>query len=372
MLKKIFILSIVLAFILIGCTKNQTEIETIKIGAIFPLSGFISNFGASEKTVTEYAVREINSQGGINGQQIEIIYEDGGCDAKKSLAAAKKLIEFNQVDIILSGCSTETLTIASYARENNVLMFTSFSTSSHVSKHPNVFRTIINTKNNGIKLARLPSVQRLKRIVILAEENDYPIDLRDGLLEGLNNKNNILLEEFFALGTTNFQTQLTKIKSLNPDGIFIFAIDEKTGSLLTKQIRELGLETPIYGDIIQSSPVFLEIAGPAAEGIIFADLPIINEGNQKLQDILNYFNQQNIKPIPNYYLAARYDSIYLIKNALESCSQDNNCIADYLRNNQHHGLLGDYGFDQNGDLTVLEVSFKQIINGKPQTYEYEN
>ena len=55
---------------------QEKEIETIKIGAILPLTGELSEFGVDEQRGMAIVVEEINGAGGINGKKIEILYED--------------------------------------------------------------------------------------------------------------------------------------------------------------------------------------------------------------------------------------------------------------------------------------------------------
>jgi branched-chain amino acid transport system substrate-binding protein len=78
---KIFILFFTTLFVLLGCngrkgkTQNQSA-DKIQIGCISVLSGDGANYGIAAKTAIDMAVNEINSQGGINGKKIEILYED--------------------------------------------------------------------------------------------------------------------------------------------------------------------------------------------------------------------------------------------------------------------------------------------------------
>ena len=126
---------ILLCLIFAGCTitGNVTK-ETIRIGAIGPFTGDAAVYGQSEKNAIELAVQEINLDGGINGKKLEVIYEDGKCNGMDAATAAQKLINVDKVDIILGGvCSGETLAIAPLAEANEVLVFSSFSSSPDVT-----------------------------------------------------------------------------------------------------------------------------------------------------------------------------------------------------------------------------------------------
>ena len=79
----------VAAILLAGCVQQQ---ETIKIGAILPLTGETMVWGENSRNGMQLAVEEINSAGGINGKLIEIIYEDSQCNPSKAVSSIQKLV----------------------------------------------------------------------------------------------------------------------------------------------------------------------------------------------------------------------------------------------------------------------------------------
>lgn len=107
--KKIFWIIIILAVILIliyfinQSHQKSEQTETIKIGAILPLTGIASIHGQNERQGIDLAVKEINIEGGIDGKKIEVIYEDDQTDPTKTLSAFKKLSEIDKVDVIIGG-----------------------------------------------------------------------------------------------------------------------------------------------------------------------------------------------------------------------------------------------------------------------------
>ena len=68
-----------------GCSKQESD--TIKIGGIFPLSGSVAVYGVTCRQAIDLAIEEINAAGGINGYQVEWIFEDDEHDAEKALNA---------------------------------------------------------------------------------------------------------------------------------------------------------------------------------------------------------------------------------------------------------------------------------------------
>src|SRR3989338_8751673 len=96
-----------------GPTTTVEPQGTLKIGAVLPLTGDGAAYGLPIQRAASLAVNEINLAGGVKGQSMEIIWEDGKCDAKEATSAARKLVTVDGVKVILGGvCSSETLSMA--------------------------------------------------------------------------------------------------------------------------------------------------------------------------------------------------------------------------------------------------------------------
>src|SRR6202162_3727412 len=85
--------------------------KTIKIGALLPMSGPGSYFGAQDKQGIELALEALNKTG-VDGFKFEVQYEDSACSPLPATQAAKKMLEEYKPDIILGEeCSDATLAI---------------------------------------------------------------------------------------------------------------------------------------------------------------------------------------------------------------------------------------------------------------------
>ena len=124
-----------LAVFVVGCQSQDVDVidsmspevaevpkSPIKVGGLAPLSGDASEYGLPARVAQEIAISEINSQGGIDGRMLEILWEDGECDQDVAAVAVKKLIDSDDVRVIFGGiCSDETLAAAPITEES-VLM----------------------------------------------------------------------------------------------------------------------------------------------------------------------------------------------------------------------------------------------------------
>jgi branched-chain amino acid transport system substrate-binding protein len=356
------VLVILFGFVFTGKTVEQ---KTIKIGFIGPMTGDLASYGQSLKNSVEMATNEINNNGGINGKKLEVIYEDADCGGPEALTAAQKLIEINQIKVILgSDCSGSFLSEAPLANEKKVIIFSSFASSPDITIAGDyVFRNMISDIQSGKDAAdMIPK----KKIAILTENTDYALALEKVFKNRiLETGKEIVLREVYNQNEKDYRTQILKIKEKNPEAIFINAQSGVSGGLAAKQIREYGITVPIYSATIFSGADALETAGSAAEGIVFVDAPGLSKTNSKAVEFLERYNSFYGEPANEYLVGASYDRVYILSQALKKCSENTECIKNYLYSTSYSGTIGNYKFDENGDVVGLSYILKKVVNGKP-------
>lgn len=340
----------------------RQPVGTLKFGFIGPLSGDAASNGITEKNAVQMAVDEINSKGGINGRKISIVYEDGKCNGKESLTAMEKLVSVDKVKIVLGGlCSGETLAAAPIAEKNHVLLFSAFSSNPGISNAGDyVFRNSPSdsdvAKGDAIYMA-----SRYKSISIISENTDYAKGVHDILKQILTEKGLVFKNDEYFGGpgndTTDFRSLLQKFKTANADVIYVNAQSGKTAGLIAKQIREIGIKTPIVGTFAFSSPDAASIAGANLEGIVFSNSSgLSNVGSAILKKYLSAFG----KPANEYEMGASYDRVYILAQAISAVGYDVDKIKNYLYAlKNYNGTIGNYHFDSNGD--VVGVGFENYV-----------
>ena len=372
-IKKIWIavivtLLIIIASFLFGSTSNNTtSTEPIKIGFIAPLTGPAGAYGEVEKNAVEMALAKINASGELK-RKLEIVYEDGKCSGQDAVTAAQKLINIDKVSIILGGlCSSETLAIAPLAEQNKVIVFSAFSSSPDITKAGDyIFRNSPSDSDVGKIDADYMISKGYKNVAIISENTDYSQGVR-GIMKNVfsNNKINIVSDEVFNSGVKDFRTQLTKIKALKPEAIYINpGASPAVAGIIPKQMKELGMsDIKIFGNFVFGDKEALNIGGKAMEGIIFSDYADLAQSNASI--ISEYKTMFQIDPANNYPLMARYDSVFIINNAIKSCGgDDSSCIKKYLYSmKEYNGTLGAYRFDINGDILNKDLAVHKIYQG---------
>jgi branched-chain amino acid transport system substrate-binding protein len=201
----------------------------------------------------------------------------------------------------------------------------------------------------GVKMTQ----QRLgyQRVATIADRVDFASRNGDEVFRKvlIENGVQVLTTETFTTGDTDFTPQLTRIKALNPDAIFVSAQQIEVIHILT-QARQLGISNnlPVISLVLSIDEI--QKVGDAAEGVITftdwvrtADTP----GNQAF--VRNYTAKYGIEP--SVWAAQPYAAVYILAEAITKAeSTDAAAIAAALAAiKDFDTILGKFSFDANGD-----------------------
>jgi len=257
MRKIILVILTIFVLILTACAVQQQQsieeekelVGTYKIGVMLPLTGDAAAYGISEQRGIKIALDEINAKGGINGRKLEAIYEDSKCNPKDGNAAAQKLVNIDKVKVIIGGaCSGETLGAAPITEANKVILISPTASSPDVTNAGDfVFRTYPTDAYAGIIASEYAyNDLQARKAALVTETTDYAQGLRKVFKENFAKLGGeIVVDETYNPEDTDFRTQVTKVKSAEPDLMYIVPQTPAKGLLLLKQMKELGLNQPI-------------------------------------------------------------------------------------------------------------------------------
>lgn len=267
------IFSILIASLMVfsfGCAKKEEK--EIKIGAILPLTGDAAEWGSNTKNGIDLAVEKINNSGGINGRKIKILYEDTQGTPQNGAAAIQKLINVEKVQAVIDdSMSSVTLAMAPIAEKNKVVLLSTGATAPKISEAGDYIFRIWNSDDLEGKISAnfVYNELKFKNAAIFYINNDYGKGLESVFkkeFERLSGK--ILISDNFGQSDTDFKTQLTKIKNLKPDAIYLVGYPKEI-SLILKQSAELKINSKIIGTVTFEDPNIIKLAGHAAEGVIY-------------------------------------------------------------------------------------------------------
>lgn len=342
----------------------------IAIGVVLPLTGHIASTGQLMKEGFDLALSEINSaQPTI--PTLKFIIEDDASTPEGAAAAFNKLIHEDGMSVIL-GPSTSSATRAAFpiAQENQIVAISPTAGARGLGAIGDfVFRVPPTTSiviPKGIQITQ--TKLGYQRVATLYDETDHFSTDREETLRETFTANGIelLTTKTFQSGDTDFSAQLTAIKALNPDAIFVSALPpEKPGILI--QAHQFGISVPFI--VSSLTDVEVEAAGAAAEGTItFTSwLPTDDTpGNQAF--VQNYSATFGMEP--NVFAVASYASVYILAEAIKNAqSTDSIAVRDALANiSDLDTILGKFSFDANGD-AVYDPKVLIVKDGRLQAFE---
>ena len=344
--------------------------EDISIGVVLPVTGPLAPTGELMKQGLELALDEINNTY-LSDTRLKFIVEDDTGTPEGAVAAYNKLIHQEGVSVIL-GPATSSATQAAFpiAQENGVVAISPTSGARGLSAIGNfVFRVPLATNIVALKGVEATYTKLgYQRVATLYDETDlFSTDRDEALQEAFTAIGvEVLTTEVFQSGDTDFSTQLTQIKALDPEAIFVSALPpEKPGILI--QAHELGISAPIIMSSLTS--VEVEAAGVAAEGAItFIGWLLTDDtpGNQAF--VQNYSATYGMEP--NVFATASYASVYILAAAVKNAqSTDATAIRDALADIKDlDTVLGKFSFNADGD-AVYEQKALIVTDGILQPFE---
>lgn len=326
----------------------------VKIGVILPLTGDAAAYGEPARQVMEIAMEEINADGGINGNPIEFVVEDGKCDGTGGANAAQKLINVDKVQVILGGfCSSETLSAEPIATQAKVALFSEGSSSPKLTGISKYFaRNYPSDSTQGSVLANVAFTDKgWKKVAFIQEQKDYPLGIQTAFTEAFTKLGGTVSIEEFPETATDFRSLIAKAKAAAPDALFVDTQTAAAANRILKQLSESGWTPPLLiTDTTVADPETLKNNAAILEGALAAEMGV-DLTNPKFANLVATYKAKYGTDVPfQSYAQTEYDAVYLVRNAIKEVGYDGTKIANWLRNVKNwQGAAGSVTIGDNGD-----------------------
>lgn len=292
--------------------------DTLKIGIIESISGPAAAYGENHRMGTQLAVDLINQAGGFNGKPIEFVAEDDRSDPAAGINAAKKLLTQQKVDAIV-GSSASLVTIA-FTRENErykVPVVNGMAGSPTITEQGYKYTWRINMTDAQLDTKAVEYFvenKQIKSFAFLVENSDYgkpPTQAAGERAKELGAT--VTAYEEYNRGETDFKAQLSKIKETNPQVLFVHGYYTE-GSIIARQVKELGLDVTLVVNMGQGVPKFAELAGDAANGAVFPTTWLPGLDNEISKNFEKAYKEKYGSE-PGAFEAGTYDAIFTVLEA---------------------------------------------------------
>jgi branched-chain amino acid transport system substrate-binding protein len=337
---------VLLTFLWIVLTKGTST--ELKIGVVLPLSGAQAVYGEGVKMGLDFGLHNLKNDfpAGVRNN-ISYIYEDSRSDVVAAVSATKKLIDIDKVSLIISGgLSQEAVAIAPVVEKAQVPFISIVSQAPELNNAGDyVFRTMSDMDRSAISLADLVNKKYHKIAVLTANYNQAPLSAKTAFIGNISSSSKIVFNEDFTKGTTDFKTQLEKIRVAKADVVFINGT-VSDAIIFLKQKSDFH----IPGDVVSQSSVedqkLISEVNSAAQGIVFATYngyPV----ESFTKEIQSYFG----KAAERWNLEAYETVQYIVAGLKQTLRYDREGIKDGLAKvRELDTVAGKFTFDDKGNI----------------------
>lgn len=342
-------INLVFAAVTLLFSTNVFAAAPIKIGALFAVTGPAAFLGEPERNSAKMVVDEINKAGGVKGRKLELVVYDTAGDATKAVQLATKLIKDDKVAAIIGPSTTgETMAVIPVVEKEQIPLI-SCSAGSKITDPVKkwVFKT---AQNDALAVGRIyEHLQKSKQtnVSILTVSDGFGASGREQLKsQAAKYGITIVSDDTYGPKDTDMTAQLTKIRGAHAQAIICWGTNPGP-AVVAKNVRQLGIKTPLYMSHGVSSKKFIDLAGEAAEGVrlpsgkvLVCDL-LQNSDSQKkslMAFVKDY--QKHYKAEGDHFGGHAWDAVMLLKNAIEHGADTPSAIRDQLEKTKNFCGIG--------------------------------
>jgi branched-chain amino acid transport system substrate-binding protein len=342
-----------------GCKKDS---GSLKIGLVMPYSGSVAVYGSRSRDGALLAIDEINAAGGLNGQKLVAIAEDDEGNAEKSVNAFTKLTSRDGVKYIIgSSTSGATMAMTNLAQQAGVVLITPSGTNVDVTTAGDyIFRTCFIDPFQGVVAGNFAYDTLGSRNAAVFYDNgaDYNVGLADNFKQQFAARGGkIAADESYSTGDVDFNAQITRIKAVNPDLVYLPNYYSDV-SLIAKQLRAQGVNAALLGG--DGWDGLVDNAGDEVLGGYFT---AGFSPDSTAPNVVAFVKAHKAK-FPNaectQFSSLGYDSMMLLADAMKAAkSNDPKVVKDALAKLSGSYTSGNIRFDANRNpikgAAILEI-----------------
>jgi branched-chain amino acid transport system substrate-binding protein len=368
--------------------------EPYKIGLFFSVTGPASSLGVPERDTAMMLVEQVNKAGGLTGPDgkvhpIQAFFEDDQTDSTKAVLAVKKLIEENGAPIVIGGTGSPASVAVIDTVTEAKIPFISMAAASAIVQPVEERYWVFKTPQTNLPVAEVQAdwmeAKGITKIASLGVNNAFGADSIDAMKQVVAERGfQVVYEGTYEPGDTDFSAQLTQVAGSGAEVLIAHATPAE-GAPLTVQFRDFGLDIPIMHNHGIGNAAFIELAGNAAEGVLFPigkllvaqDLPDSDPQKAVLMQYIADYAEYTGGGLPSTFGGHAWDGLKMAFAALQAVGPEPAAIRDYLEG--IHNFIGISGVfnvsptDHNGigkeSLVLVEIKDGKWVYIPPEGYK---
>jgi len=365
-MKSLDIAAICAAFVL--CAGFALAAEPIKIGVAGAHSGDLASYGLPTLKAAQLIVKDINAQGGINGNPVELLVEDDACKPEIATNTATKLVS-SKVDAVIGHiCSGATKAALPIYRDAKVIVISPSATTPDLTQsgdYPNFYRTIGSDAIQARYVVDFTlNTLKAKKIAVIHDKGDYGKGLAEYARDFVKQSGqaDVVLFEGITPGAPDYSAVVQKIKRYQADAVIFGGYHPEASKIVTR-MRQKKIEIPFVSDDGVKDDTFVKVAGKYAEGVYATGPADVS------QSPIGIAYREKFKLAEGSEPGAFYDNavtatLALVNALTKAGSTEPEAIAKALHTEEVETPFGKIKFDEKGDPIGIGFSIYQVKDGK--------
>jgi|GEM_PF-1010372 len=235
--------------IFIGLThKEKPQLnQPIKIAALLSLSGDGASWGETAQKAIQLATVELNKKGGINGQQVEIIYMDTAGDPKKAVSTYQLAVSVDHVTAILGPVTQTELTalVPLIDKDNTLVVAPDYVPLQNRTNLSNPLLVWMDAQLEAERIAQYTYDQGIRSVGILGTQDSWEMTISNAFANKFKSLGGVVTDmEIVQPSSSDVKLPITKIVATRPEAVFIGTYYQFVNS--TKELHDLGYKGKLF------------------------------------------------------------------------------------------------------------------------------
>jgi len=306
--------------------------EPVIVGVSGPLTGQYAQYGADWQRGFDLALAEVNAAGGIGGRKLAIDFQDTQSDPRQSVAVAQRFVGDNRVMMELGDFSSAASMAASPIYQRGKLVQFGF-TNSHpdFTKGGDYMWSNAPNQADDMPIMADYAIKRLgfRKLAVVFINGDWGRTSKDIFLRAAAERGaQVVASEGYLPAEQDFRSTLVRVRDAGPDCLLLIAY-YPDGAQVVRQARAMGLAQPVVATGSVYSPKFLELGGPAVEGVYTNANFFPEDPRPVVQRFVAGFRAM-YGTDPGSYNARAYDAMIVTATVMKQFGVDRQAIHDGL------------------------------------------
>ncbi len=346
--------------------------DPVKIGSVVSATGPAAFLGDPEAKTLKLYVDELNKKGGLLGRPVELVLYDDGGDANKARTFATRLVEDDKVIAMVGGTTTGTTMAMAPVFEDAKLPFISLAGAIEIVEPVRafVFKTPHTDKTACQKIFEDMKSKGFTKIGMISGTDGFGKSMRAQCLKVIGDYGiSVLVDENYGATDSDMTPQLNKIKNTAGIQAVLNPGFGQGPAIVTRNYAQLGITLPLYESHGVASKSYVELAGPAAEGVrlpapallVVDKLPADDKQKAIATEYKASYEKATGQPVSTFG-GYGFDGIQILVKAIEAAkSTDPQKVRDAIEGTKNYvGVTGIYTMSPTDHLGLGTDSFRML------------